>query len=455
MTKRVLIVGAGPSGLLLAHYLLARQQKYQVDIYERHSDPRAVSVARSRTFPVALNDRGMDALKQIPGLKQAIAEVSVQMWGTVIHKVDGKQRTILRDKPLFALDRTELTKVLLDSLEQKYSCDAPQKRLNIYFQHSCTQIDLKAKKAIFSQPSSTQSESTEKAHLRLVGKGKPRSVTYDLIIGADGAKSTVRKHFLDTKLFEIEQKYIDNDYKSIHLSSSVSEKFQIALERDRIHSWRLNDGSVILLLHQNDGNMSGVIHFPRNSNQITELKTPAEVKQFFEQNAPAVGQLMSESEAAAFLDRPVANVLTIKCNRYHYHNSALLIGDAAHAVSPSLGQGCNSALEDTAIFNRLLDEYRDNLQSVLEQFTVRRLADARAIVELSNYTFPSAKFLFVEFILRQRMAKIMHRFFPKRFLPPLFDALYESSIPYAEIGEKYRGWCSRVKKSQRELVKMT
>lgn len=85
MTERILIVGAGSSGLLLAHYLLARQQKYQIDIYERRSDPRTISVARSRTFLVALNARGMDALKQIPGLKQTVTDISVQMRGTVIH----------------------------------------------------------------------------------------------------------------------------------------------------------------------------------------------------------------------------------------------------------------------------------------------------------------------------------------------------------------------------------
>ena len=37
MVNKVVIVGAGPSGLLLAHYLLRRGDKYQVDIYERRN----------------------------------------------------------------------------------------------------------------------------------------------------------------------------------------------------------------------------------------------------------------------------------------------------------------------------------------------------------------------------------------------------------------------------------
>lgn len=46
-------------------------------------------------------------------------------------------------------------------------------------------------------------------------------------------------------------------------------------------------------------------------------------------------------------------------------------------------EGCNAALEDTAIFDNLLDEFADNWASVSAQFTVRCKADAHALVELS------------------------------------------------------------------------
>ena len=119
MSKKVVIVGAGASGLLLAHYLLIRDRNYQIDIYERRNDPRTTSLSKSRTFPIALNDRGINAIKQIPKLEEAITAVSVEMWGSIIHERSGKQRTIPRKKPLTTLDRTEVIKVLLDTLEQK------------------------------------------------------------------------------------------------------------------------------------------------------------------------------------------------------------------------------------------------------------------------------------------------------------------------------------------------
>ncbi|MEM9508741.1 MAG: NAD(P)/FAD-dependent oxidoreductase [Cyanobacteria bacterium P01_E01_bin.35] len=432
MVKKTVIIGAGPSGLLLAHYLLKRDRQYQVDIYERRPDPRAISVARSRTFPIALNERGMDAISQIPGLEAAVTAISVKMQGTIIHGRNGKQRHIPRQKSLTTLDRTELTKVFLDTLEQQNYGD----RLKLNFNHDCRQVDLTARQVRFTNSDSEPFVST---------------VDYDLIIGADGAHSRVRKSFLDTKLFEIEQKYINNDYKSIFLATGDDPQSQKILESGKIHTWRLKDGTVIILLHQFDGSMAGVIHFPRDNNQIVKLKNATEAWQFFKQNFSEVGELISASEAAAFFARPVATTLTIRCNRYHYDDSALLIGDAAHAVSPALGQGCNSALEDVKILGQLLDRYGDDLSLVLEEFTKSRLADAHAVVELSNHTLPFAQSLFIELIVRQRLAKLLHRLFPQRFLPPLFDALNESSIPYAKIFHKYESWCNKVKKSKSEF----
>jgi kynurenine 3-monooxygenase len=428
MPKKVVIVGAGPSGLLLAHYLLARQEKYQIEIYEQRLGPRTISISKSRTFPIALNERGMKALSKISGLETAVKAISREMRGSIIHQQNGKQKSISREKPLITLDRTELTKVLLDTLEQKYD----RSRLNFYFQYSCTQVDLAAKTVSFE--SLTEGES------------KYSTVTYDLIIGADGARSVVRKSFLDLPLFELEQKYISNDYKSIFLPSQSDERAKIALESDTIHSWRMKDGTVILLLHQVDGSMNGVIHFPRKNNQIAALKNETEVLEFFQQNFPELGQMMSRSQAAEFLERPISSTLTICCSYYHYADSVLLIGDAAHAVSPSLGQGCNSALEDVFIFNQLLDEYADDLKQALEQFTNRRLADAHAVVELSNNTLPFSNSLYIQFLIREYFAKILNRLFPKRFLPPLFEALYQSSITYTEILHAYQNWCSKVKR---------
>ena len=64
----------------------------------------------------------------------------------------------------------------------------------------------------------------------------------------------------------------------------------------------------------------------------------------------------------------------------------LLIGDAAHAVSPSIGQGCNAALQDVQVFTQVLAQYQDDWAQALPAFTSQRLPDVHALRELSDYS---------------------------------------------------------------------
>ncbi|MFB2971691.1 FAD-dependent oxidoreductase [Aerosakkonema sp. BLCC-F183] len=435
MVKKVVIVGAGPSGLLLAHYLLRRGDKYQIDIYERRSDPRIIPFSKSRTFPITLSERGMSALSKIEGLAEAVRAISVEMLGAVSHQKNGKQRFLRRRKPLFALDRTSLTIVLLQKLTEKYD----NSRFNIRFDSKCSAVNFEAKTVTFQNIAETAPE------------GGEFTVYYDLLIGADGASSVVREHFTNTEMFELEQQYVRSDYKSIFLPRP-DENLDSKLKPGYIHSWRLDDGSALLLLHQQDGMMSGVIHFPRDKNKIVRLSSKEDVRQFFRDNFPAIAQKMSDSEAEDFLSRPISTVLTIRCNRYHYGDSVVLIGDAAHSVSPSLGQGCNSALEDAVILGRLFDEYSDNLAKVTEQFTMRRKPDAHALVELSDNAFPLSGRLFVEYILREIFAKFMHKLFPNVFPPSMMQLISETTESYGKILNLHKSWVEKVKKSNKKFI---
>lgn len=107
MLQKVVIIGAGPTGLLLAHYLL-RRGKYCAELYEQRSDPRLVDVSQDRTFPISLQERGRKALRQIPGLEEAIAAVGMFCNGSKVHRQKGKAREISRTVPLLTIDRIEV-----------------------------------------------------------------------------------------------------------------------------------------------------------------------------------------------------------------------------------------------------------------------------------------------------------------------------------------------------------
>ncbi|MBD2436873.1 NAD(P)/FAD-dependent oxidoreductase [Nostoc sp. FACHB-110] len=431
MVKKVAIVGAGPSGVLLAHYLLRRQENYQIDIFDFRSDPRTVAFSKSRTFPIVLSHRGMKALRQIEGMEEAVKSISLEMTGSVIHQNNGKTRILNRKYTQWSVNRTSLVITLLEQLSKK----SDRQQLNLHFNHQCTQVDLAAKQVKF-QKLDADAEIT---------------VDYDLLIGADGARSVVRASLSKTDNFQCAENYFINDYKSIFIPP-VEPKLELNWPKDKVHAWRLDDGTNILLVYQTDNSINGVVIFPHHNQIIPQLATQPAVSNYFQQYFPEIAQILPPSAAEDFANRAVSRVLTVCCNRYHQGNSVLLIGDAAHAVSPALGQGCNSALEDVTIFNQILDDYDDNLAVAVEQFTRQRQADGMAVLELSNYGLPSSKKLFFEFLLRNILSQYLHPILPKVFLPSLFEILAEGKHSYSEILNLYQNWIAKVKKSDQKVL---
>ncbi len=108
MSEKIVIIGAGPSGVLLAHYLLQRNDRYQIDIYDRLGDPRTIEFSKARTYPISLTERGMNALDPIEGLSAAVRAICLESNGSIFHERNGKTRVTARKKSLLTLDRTNL-----------------------------------------------------------------------------------------------------------------------------------------------------------------------------------------------------------------------------------------------------------------------------------------------------------------------------------------------------------
>ncbi|MEH1934692.1 MAG: NAD(P)/FAD-dependent oxidoreductase [Nostoc sp.] len=434
--KKVIIVGAGPAGVLLAHYLSRRGTQYKIEIYERRSDLQQVSLANSRTIPYGINERGLRALRKIEGLEAAVKATCVENHGSIIYQKNKILENRTKSKYSFNSDRTSLLIALLSQLTEK-----SDNKVEIYYDCKCTSADFENKTLTFEKVKETVPENqTEKFQ-----------VDYDLLIGADGARSIVRTHFLNTEFFEFQQEYASACYKTVFLLSN-KEKISKNLKPNYLHVWRIEEGITFGIVPQLDDKFIGILFFPQKTNKVVNLSTKEEVMTFFQQNLPEVAPLISEEEAEAFLKRPIGTQLRTRCDRYHYGDSVLILGDAAHAVSSSLGQGCNNAFEDVLIFDSLLDEYSDEWATAIEQFTIRRRPDAYALWELDTNVIPVSKSLFTEFILRESLAKMMNKLFPQFFIPPLRELLSASTIPYSDILKSYQGWILKVKNYNKKFL---
>ncbi|MEB3178166.1 MAG: NAD(P)/FAD-dependent oxidoreductase [Nostocaceae cyanobacterium] len=424
MVQNVVIIGAGPAGLLLAHYLL-RRGNYHIDIYERRSDPRLTDVSSDRTFPISLQKRGRKAIREIVGLEEAIAAESVFCEGTIMYGKKGKVRQLPRKNPILTIDRNRLVSILLQQLTQTYSPN----QVKVHFHCECKVVDGTAK-TVTLKPN----------------HGDSFIADYDLLVGADGARSPIREYLVENTGLVRSQSYVRDAYKSVFLSR-LNPSAGVELEPNKIHAWNLNNQARMLMVPQPEDKLHGVIIFEAENNPLEELSTKEEVKAFFLENFPIFGQLMSLQEAESLLKRPVARVLTVRCDRFHEGDSVLLIGDAAHAVSPSIGQGCNSSLEDVLTLGELLEQYGDDWSQVLPKFSEQRVPEAHALRELSDYTFPRQKWLVVEFFLRTIVKRLFHRWFPGWVKPFVFDLVLDTDLPYSQVLSLSQGWIHKVKRS--------
>jgi hypothetical protein len=63
--------------------------------------------------------------------------------------------------------------------------------------------------------------------------------------------------------------------------------------------------------------------------------------------------------------------------------AALLIGDAAHAIVPFYGQGCNSAFEDCSLLDELWDACGGDTAEIFHEFSEKRKRHVDAIGDLA------------------------------------------------------------------------
>ena len=62
----------------------------------------------------------------------------------------------------------------------------------------------------------------------------------------------------------------------------------------------------------------------------------------------------------------------------------MLLGDAAHTMTPVLGQGCNSGMEDAVIFARMLQQSDADLDGLLPAYSAARLLELRALISING-----------------------------------------------------------------------
>ena len=420
--QKIIIIGAGPAGLLLAHYLLSRGD-YQIEIYERRPDPRAIEPSKQRVFPLSLQKRGMEAIRGIANLEAALTKEGIWCQGVFIHRKKGEPRKVKRQSPSLLIDRNRLTLVLLQELIKSHGNEL----VKVNFDCNCVGVNQADKTITIESPK------------------EKFVVDFERLVAADGARSQVREVLASQGALNCQQEFIPDVYKSLSVSRISPDK-TIEFVDNVLHTWTIGQGIRLVMAPQLDNSLHGTLIFPPDQNPLENLTTGEAILDYFAKKIPSLRPVMTLADAEILREKPVSKILTVKCDRLNV-GQILLIGDAVHAVSPSIGQGCNASLQDAMIFAQVLDEYQDNWEKALPAFNTKRLEDVHALRDLSDYTVPRSKWMILEFIFHLTLGKKLRPWFPKIFRPLPMELIMDEATPYSEVLQQSQRWINRVRKS--------
>lgn len=402
MAGKVVVVGGGPVGCVLAT-LLARRG-HDVEVFEKRPDMRAESVSAGRSINLVLTNRGLRALGML-GLRRQVLELTVPVLGRMMHAIDGE----LAYQPYgkddsecnYSVSRGELNAFLLDAVEAQ--------GVPIHFGHAVTDVDFEAGRLSLTGPS-----------------GEQKNVSASVIFGADGAPSAVRRALAAQGHVEDSITWLSHAYKELTFPARDTDD---ALAGHALHIWPRGH-HMLMALANCDGSFTGTIYLPREGDDsFDRLDSAAHVRAFFEAHYPDAIPLSPDFDAA-IADHPQGTLGTVRCHPWRLGARALLIGDAAHGIVPFFGQGLNCGFEDCAVLDDVLAQ-TDDLARAFSIFDARRKpnADAIATMALENFIEMRDRVGDEAFLRRKRLERAIEQRLSDRYRSRYAMVMY-SSIPY-------------------------
>jgi len=316
--NQISIIGAGIGGLTLGNIL--KQQNLDFTIYE--SAPEIKSVGAG--IMMAVN--AMQIFDKLD-LKDKIENRGNKIHGIFI--TDEKLKTISTTNVLaiekkfnscnVAIHRAELQNILAENLGFE----------NIKLNHSLKKTQKK-----------------ENYHLNFENGNEIES---KIVFGADGIHSKVRNQILGSGIIRNSKQKCWRGLTNFHLPEKYNHQ---ALE-----IWGKGKRFGFVKLYENQVYWYALI----NENNFTENIDLAETFRDFD---PLILQILEATKSENIILNDIIDLAPIP--KWHAQNLCL-IGDAAHATTPNMGQGACQSIEDAYVIGKLLEKSQ-NFNSVFEEF---------------------------------------------------------------------------------------
>ncbi|MDO9552682.1 MULTISPECIES: FAD-dependent oxidoreductase [Rhodonellum] len=405
--NEISILGAGLIGSLLSIYL--KKRGCDVSVYEKRADNRKVGYKEEgRSINMALSDRGWKALEKI-GMTEKVAALTIPMYGRRIHDEHGNTSFLPygKDKQaIYSISRGKFNQLLVEEAENK--------GVKIFFDHKCESVDLRTNEISFTVPET----GTEKIHSKV-------------IIGSDGAYSSLRMAMQKQVRFNFRQEYISHGYKELSIPATAEGEF--AMDPNALHIWP-RGMFMLIALPNPDKSFTCTLFLPFEGAKVCfdKINDKRDVEGIFKNYFDDAYQLMPNL-GEEFFTNPTSALINVECYPWVL-KQAMLIGDASHAMVPFYGQGMNCGFEDCFILDSLIEKLGTNAwELVFAKFQKMRKPDTDAISKLAMENFVEMRDATADpkFLLRKKIEAKLHSLFPNEWIP-LYTMVTFSDMPYSE-----------------------
>lgn len=339
----IAIIGGGIGGLATANALLTKG--FKVQVYERAKVLRPIGAGLS------LTPNGLNSLNAVqPGIAQTLTKAGSPIHTLILKRSTGetiasKSMEIMQryGQPMLMIQWSKLQAILASVLPPEI----------IHLQHRCVGFE--------------EQDDSVKVYFP---DGK--TVQADLLIGADGINSVVRQGIIGDGF---------PNYAGRMSWRALVRYSHEQLSPNATTVITSSNGQNSMLMDVGDGytfwGTSALSADDYVNRRATDAKT--HVLKIFAGWAEPVGAIIAATPAADIVERPICDRPPL--DRWS-KGRVTLLGDAAHPVVPSLGQGANTAFEDAYELAECL-AVAPNIEAALNAYENSRIPRTAIIYDRS------------------------------------------------------------------------